>query len=77
MTLRRDVWNTYRVAGYTHAITQDQASAGGVILSQVRRCKRGWQRRAVQSNGRHRSCTPPEDISDEEGLAAWEQARAY
>jgi len=75
--IRRDVWNTYHVAGYTHDLTQDQASAGGIILSQVRRTKRGWQRRACQSNGRHRSYTPAEDISEAEGLRLWAEAQRY
>jgi hypothetical protein len=77
MKMRRDTWTTYRVSGYTHALTQDQASAGGVILHQVRRTKRGWQKRAVQSNGNHSSATDPSDVADAEGEAAWEAAKKY
>lgn len=76
--LRKDVWTTYRMRAYSHAITQDQQSAGGVIYSQVRCTRRtGWQIRQVQSNGRYSSEALPLDVSDAEGEEAWKMAQTY
>lgn len=65
-------WNTYATYGYTFDAAQDQASAGGVHLHQVRKTKAGWMRRILQSNGRHKAAGPVTPIRDEaEGEAKW------
>ena len=65
--MKRSTWNTYDV-------TNDQRSAGGVDLHQVRRAKAGWQTRICQSNGRHRACGPVRPISDVEGEGRYFEA---
>ena len=68
------VWNTYYRTGYTYDVANDQASAGGVHLHQVRKSRTGWQRRIVQSNGAHVAYGPTVAISEEEGKAMFETA---
>lgn len=75
MKIRKSTWNTYRMTGYTHSVAQDQASAGGVILHQVRRTKHGWQERACQSNGRHEAYGAVEPISESDGEAKFATAQ--
>lgn len=75
MKIAKTTWNTYRTTGYTHDVANDQRSAGGVHLHQVRRAKSGWQRRIAQSNGRYVSSGPVEHISDEDGEALFATAR--
>lgn len=73
--MQRTTWNTYKITGYTHDIAQDQRSAGGVHLHQVRRTKAGhWQRRILQSNGRHQTAGPVEEITPAEGERAFATA---
>jgi hypothetical protein len=75
-TLRKSSWNTYRVCGYTYDVANDQASAGGVHLKQVRLNKGEWQYRICQSNGNHTSYSETEVISIEDGLQKFEQAKS-
>lgn len=76
-SIRATTWNTYRIAGYTHDVAQDQASAGGVHIHQVRKTKTGWQTRIVQSNGKHRAVGPVSAMSDADGAAAFETAKKH
>ena len=62
--IQRKNWNTYSVTGYTHDVAQDQRSAGGVHLHQVRRSKRGWLERIQQRNGRYSATGEVHAISD-------------
>lgn len=68
-------WNTHKVTGYTHDIAQDQRSAGGVHLHQIRKARHGWQARIVQTNGRHKASGPVHPISEAEGEAAYATAK--
>ncbi len=73
--MRRDEWNTFRTMAYTYDAANDQGSAGGVHLHQVRKHKSaGWQRRICQSNGTHRAYSDVFPISDAEGEAAFASA---
>lgn len=74
-TLRKSNWNTYATYGYTHDVANDQSSAGGVHLYQVRLAKAGWQKRICQSNGRHQSYGPVESISAADGEACFATAK--
>lgn len=67
--MARMAWTTYRISGYTHDVAQDQRSAGGVHLHQVRRTRAGYQTRVLQSNGRYRAAGPVSAVSDAEGAA--------
>jgi hypothetical protein len=69
MTIRKSNWNTYATHGYTHDVANDQASAGGVHLYQVRLTDRGWQTRICQSNGKHQAYSEATLISDQDGEA--------
>ena len=60
-------WNTYHVNGYTHDVANDQSSAGGIHLHQVRCIKNVWEKRICQSNGNHQSYGPHERVSESEG----------
>jgi len=75
-TLRKSSWNTYRTSGYTYDVANDQASAGGFHLKQVRLHKGAWQYRICQSNGTHQSYSETEGISSEDGLQKFEQAKS-
>ena len=70
-TMRQDTWNTYRTTGYTYDVANDQRSAGGVHLHQVRKTRYGWQHRVKQSNGVHASYGPVTPMADAEGAAAY------
>ena len=76
-TIRKSTWNTYAMTGYTHDVANDQRSAGGVHLHEVRLGKQGWMRRIRQSNGNHKAYSPVEQIDDAEGEALFAQAKAY
>lgn len=76
-TIRKSAWNTYAMSGYTHDVSGDQASAGGVHLYQVRKAAVGWQKRICQSNGKHKSYGAVEAISDVEGEALYARAETY
>ena len=73
-TIRKNAWNTYATTGYTHDVANDQASAGGVHLHQVRKGKSGWQKRICQSNGHHQSYGKVEAVSDKDGEAFFARA---
>ncbi len=73
-TIRKNAWNTYATTCYTHDVANDQRSAGGVHLHQVRKGKGGWQRRICQSNGKHEAFGPVTAISDAEGEARFATA---
>ena len=75
MNIKNSTWNTYRTLGYTYDVANDQASAGGVHLHQVRKTKAGWQKRIKQSNGRHVAYGPVSTMTDAEGAAAFETAK--
>ena len=75
--MKKSTWNTYMTRGYSYDVAQDQASAGGVHHAQIRKTKAGWQRRIVQTNGRHSACGQVTEISDAEGEAAYETAKNY
>jgi len=77
LTMRRDLWNTYAMTGYTHDVAQDQASAGGCHYYQVRRGTSGWQRRIRQANGDHEAYGPVAPISEADGEAAFATAQTY
>lgn len=74
--LRKSNWNTYGTRGYTYDVANNQASAGGVHLHQVRKSKNGgWQKRICQSNGQHESFGPVTPISDVDGEAYFATAQ--
>lgn len=73
--MSKTTWNTYATAGYTHDVANDQASAGGVHLHQVRKTKAGWQRRILQSNGKHQAAGKVSPISEAEGEASYATAK--
>jgi hypothetical protein len=74
--MRRDRWNTYAEYGYAYDVANDQRSAGGVHLHQVRKGPVGWQTRTEQSNGRHTSYGPVSPIDDQTGEAYYATALA-
>jgi len=69
--MKKTTWNTYATYGYTHDVANDQRSAGGVHLHQVRKTASGWQKRICQSNGRFRSYSEVSPLSDADGEAAF------
>jgi len=71
--MNKSKWNTYYVGGYTHDVANDQSSAGGVHLHQIRKTTKGWQKRICQSNGNHRSYGEIENLSEIEGLEKFNQ----
>lgn len=74
--MSRATWTTYAIRGYTHDVANDQASAGGAHLHQVRRTRSGhWQARIRQSNGRHSAAGEVRQISNEMGEAYWAAAK--
>jgi hypothetical protein len=76
MTIRKNAWNTYAIYGYTSDVANHRASQGGVHLHQVRHHPGGgWQKRIVQSNGRHEAAGPVQSIDDREGWALFATAQ--
>lgn len=76
--MSRATWTTYAVRGYTHDVANDQRSAGGVHLHQVRRTRKGyWQRRILQSNGSWSAAGQVTPITPAEGEALWATAEQY
>ncbi len=73
--MRKSTWNTWATRGYTHDVANDQQSAGGVHLHQVRKTKAGWQARVEQSNGRFSSYGEVSPITNEEGEARFATAK--
>jgi hypothetical protein len=76
-TISKTTWNTYRTTGYTHDVANDQASAGGVHHHQIRRTKKGWQKRICQSNGSHRAYGPVTTVDDATGEAMFATAQEF
>ena len=75
MTIRKDRWNTYATRGYTYDAANDQSSAGGVHLHQVRRAANGWVQRILQSNGCHRAAGPVNVVGTDVGESLFELAK--
>ena len=75
--MRKSTWNTYRMAAYTYDVGQDQRSAGGVHLHQVRKHKGMWQKRILQSNGNFQSDSVVDFLTDEGGEAYYAMAVDY
>lgn len=73
-SITRTRWNTYRVTGYTHQVGDDGRATGGVHLHQVRKSGQYWQRRTVDSNGRHTSAGPVSPIPADQGEALYATA---
>jgi hypothetical protein len=67
-------FTTVLTSCYTHDVAQDQASAGGVHLHQIRKAKDGWRKRIVQSNGRWTAYGPTEVISAYEAVTLIQRA---
>jgi hypothetical protein len=76
-TIKKTTWNSYDHTGYTYDCANDQRSAGGIHIHQVRLGKHGWQHRICQSNGSHTAYSPVTPIDDEQGETWFEQAKAY
>ena len=75
MKFNRRTWNTYHTSGYTQDVANDQASAGGIHLHQVRYTADGWQERICQTNGRHSAYGPVSSVDDETGAAHFATAQ--
>lgn len=73
--LKASNWNTYYRGGYTHDVANDQRSAGGVHLHQVRKGKGRWQKRICQSNGRFDAYSKVEPLTDAEGEERFARAQ--
>ena len=73
--MKNTTWNTYTTYGYTYDVANDQRSAGGVHLHQVRKTASGWQKRIKQSNGRFASYSEVSPLSDADGEAAFATAQ--
>ncbi len=74
--MKRNQWNTFRITGYDHQAGTDQRATGGVHLHQVKRGKAGWLQRVVDSNGQFESAGPCVPITEIDGEAAYETAKA-
>lgn len=72
--MKKTTWTTYGISGFTCDVANDQASAGGVHIHQVRKTKAGWQYRVKQANGRHEACSAVEPISEADGEARFATA---
>ena len=59
-------YTTVLTRGYTHDVANDQRSAGGVHLTQIRKTTDGWMMRIKQSNGRHSAMSPAKRITEQE-----------
>ena len=69
-------YTTVLTRGYTHDVANDQASAGGVHLTQIRKTATGgWFKRIKQSNGRFSAVSNTESITGQQAMALIEQAR--
>lgn len=73
--MRKSTWNTYAITGYSYDVANDQRSAGGVHLHQVRKTNSGWQTRIEQSNGQHSSYGSVSPISEADGEAYFATAQ--
>ena len=75
--MRKDRWNTYSLSGFSYDVANDQASAGGVHIRQIKRGCEGWMHRVLQINGNHRASGPAEPIDAAHGEACYECAKTY
>lgn len=75
--IRKSTWNTYAMRGYSYDVANDQASAGGIHLHQIRKVGNDWQKRIIQSNGPHKACGETSGLSDVDGAAAFATAQTY
>jgi len=75
--MRKDVWNTYATYCYTYDVANHPQSQGGVHHHQVKRTKRGWFQRILQSNGNHEAAGPSSPINDALGEERYELAKDY
>jgi hypothetical protein len=73
--MKKANWNTYAIYCYTYDVANDQRSAGGVHMHQVRKTPSGWQKRICQSNGNFRSYSPVSPIEEQDGEAAYATAQ--
>lgn len=73
--LRKSTWNTYATRGYTHDVANDQRSAGGVHLHQIRKTAAGWQSRICQTNGQWEAYGEVSPISEQDGEAYFATAQ--
>lgn len=67
-------WTTWATRAYTHDVANDQRSAGGVHLHQVRKIDGQWQARILQSNGKYRHHGEVSPLDDAEGEARYATA---
>lgn len=75
-SIKKTTWNTYATRCYTYDVANDQRSAGGVHLHQVRWTPDGWQTRILQTNGRFSAAGPVEPVRDNaEGAALFATAQ--
>ena len=73
--MKKENWNTVSIRGYTYDCANDQRSAGGVHMREVRRTKSGhWQTRIRQSNGAFTAYSPVQPINDAEGESMYATA---
>lgn len=73
-SVRRDQWTTYAVTGYTYQAGTDGRATGGVHLHQIKRLRRTWAKRIVDSNGRFESAGPVTPVAEADGECYYEQA---
>ena len=72
--MEKNVWNTYATYCYTYDVANDQRSAGGVHLYQVRKTRVGWQKRILQSNGNYCHPGPVRPMDEQDGEVAFATA---
>lgn len=72
--IKKTTWNTYASCCYTHDVANDQASAGGVHLHQIRHHHGHWQTRICQSNGQHQSYSDVSPVDPAAGEACFATA---
>lgn len=65
--MKKSNWNTYHTSAYTYDVANDQSSAGGVHLHQIRKRGKLWQKRIWQSNGSHGASGTVELVDEDEG----------
>lgn len=72
--MSKSTWTTWATRCYTYDAANDQKSAGGVHLHQVRKTKSGWQARILQSNGKYRAAGEVSPLDEAEGEARYATA---
>lgn len=73
--MSKTTWTTWATRCYTYDVANDQKSAGGVHLHQVRKTKSGWQARILQSNGKYRAAGEVSPLDEAEGEARYATAK--